>query len=303
MKFVKMHGIGNDYVYLDAYSEPALEKRGDLGKLARAMSDRHTGVGSDGLILVCRPSDRDSAVRMRMFNSDGSESEMCGNGLRCVAKFAYERLGVRQAPMLVQTGRGSLAVECEIAEGKVVSATVDMGEPILAAEEVPVELPRPAPGGKVIDFPLSKYISVPAELGGEAWMERCGLDPRMTCVSMGNPHVVLFCEHVDEVPLERIGPVLEEAPVFPNRTNVNFVEVTGEGEARVRTWERGAGATMACGTGACASLVAGVLTGRLKRKATMRLPGGDLVIAWEEKGGHVFKTGPAVEVFVGDWPG
>lgn len=304
MKFVKMHGIGNDYVYLDAYSEPGLEKRSaaDLAKLARAMSDRHTGIGSDGLILVCRPTDRDSAVRMRMFNADGSESEMCGNGVRCVAKFAYERLGIRQAPMKVQTGRGVAIIQCEIEGGKLVSATVDMGEPILGAEEIPTELPRPVPGGRLIDFPLSKYIAMPAEVG-TAWMEKCGLDPRMTCVSMGNPHMVLFCEHPEAVPLEAVGPVLEEAPIFPNRVNVHFVQVVNDGEAVMRTWERGAGVTLACGTGACAVVVAGVLTNRLKRKALVHLPGGDLEIVWDERSGRVWKTGPAVEVFSGDWPG
>lgn len=300
MKFVKMHGIGNDYVYLDAYSDPSLERRSDLPRLARAMSERHTGIGADGLILVCRPSDRDSAVRMRMFNADGSESEMCGNGIRCVAKFAYERLGIRQSPLQVQTGRGGLAIDCDIRDGKVVAATVDMGEPIFGADEIPVELPRPTPDGRIVDFPLSKYIALP---GPNTWMEACGLDPRMTCLSMGNPHLVLFCGQVDAVPLESIGPVLEEAPIFPNRTNVHFVQINGESEATMRTWERGAGATMACGTGACAALVAGALTGRLKRKALLHLPGGDLGIAWDEKSGHVFKTGPATDVFVGDWPG
>jgi len=299
MKFVKMHGIGNDYVYLDAYSDPSLERRSDLPKLARAMSDRHTGIGSDGLILVCRPSDRDSAVRMRMFNADGSESEMCGNGIRCVAKFAYERLGIRQSPLQVQTGRGGLTIDCDIRDSKVIAATVDMGEPILAEDKIPVELPRPAPGGRIIDFPLAKYIALPP--AGE-WMEACGLDPRMTCISMGNPHTVLFCQHVEAVPLETIGPVLEEAPIFPNRTNVHFVQIKDDAEATMRSWERGAGITMACGTGACAALAAGVLTNRLKRKALIHLPGGDLSIAWDEKTNHIFKTGPATDVYVGDWP-
>lgn len=298
MRFVKMHGIGNDYVYLDGYNDPALEQKVDLARLARAMSDRHRGIGSDGIIVVGRPTDRGADVRMRMFNADGSESEMCGNGIRCVAKFAYDRLGLRRSPMKVQTKRGVLAIDYVTQEGKLVAATVDMGEPIFAADEVPVELPRPAPGGIVLDFPLTKYI--PLEQG--AWMEECGLDARMTCVSMGNPHAVIFCERVEAVPLETVGPFIETQPIFPNRTNVHFVQVEGPAAAKMRTWERGAGATMACGTGACASLVAGAVTKRLARRARMTLPGGDLEIAWDERSGHVLMTGPATEVFVGEWP-
>lgn len=299
MRFVKMHGIANDYIYLDGYTDPALDRKVDLPRLTRKMSDRHTGIGGDGVIVVCRPTERAADVRMRMFNADGSESEMCGNGVRCVAKFAYDRLGLRRSPMKVQTGRGVLPIDYITQEGKLVQATVNMGEPILDADEVPVELPRPAPGNRVIDFPLDKYIPLP-DAGG--WMTDAGLDPRMTCVSMGNPHVVLFCTAVEFVPLETMGPLIETQPIFPNRTNVHFVQVVGPREAIVRTWERGAGATKACGTGACASLVAGALTGRMSRKGTMRLPGGALEIEWPERPGHVLMTGPATEVFVGEWP-
>jgi diaminopimelate epimerase len=298
MRFVKMHGIGNDYVYLDGFTDAALDKKVDLKRLTQAMSNRHTGVGGDGVILVCRPTERAADVRMRMFNADGSESEMCGNGVRCVAKFAYDRLGLRRSPMKVQTGRGTLAIDYVTQEGKLVSATVDMGEPILDADEIPVELPRAAPGNKVIDFPLSKFIPIPEA----AWMQDAELDPRMTCVSTGNPHVIVFCGHVEAVPLETVGPLIESQPIFPNRTNVHFVQVVGPTEAIMRTWERGAGVTMACGTGACACLVAGVLTGRLARRAAMKLPGGSLQIAWDEKTGHILMTGPATEVFIGEWP-
>src|ERR1051326_2077596 len=298
MRFVKMHGIGNDYVYLDAYTDPALDKKVDLKRLARAMSDRHTGIGGDGVILVGRPTDRAADVRMRMFNADGSEAEMCGNGVRCVAKFAYDRLGLRRSPMKVQTGRGILAIDYITQEGKLAAATVDMGEPILDADEIPVEAPRPAPGNKVIDFPISKYIPLPAPA---AWMEECELDPRMTCVSMGNPHVVVFCGRVEAVPLETVGPVIEAQPIFPNRTNVHFVQVKSTGEAAMRTWERGAGITMACGAGACACLVAGALTGRLARKARLNLSGGGLDVAWDEKTNHVMMSGPATEGFFGGW--
>ena len=299
MRFVKMHGIGNDYVYLDAFSDPALDKKVDLKRLAGAMSDRHTGIGADGIILVSRPTDRSADVRMRMFNADGSEAEMCGNGVRCVAKFAYDRLGLRRSPMRVQTGRGVLPIDYITQEGKVAAATVDMGEPILDADEIPVELPRAAPGNRVIDFPLSKYIPLPTPA---SWMEESELDPRMSCVSMGNPHVVLFCGKVDLVPLETVGPVIETQPIFSNRTNVHFVQVKSPAEALVRTWERGSGITRACGTGACASLVAGALTGRLGRRAKLHLPGGMLEISWDEKTNQVLMHGPATEVFVGEWP-
>jgi diaminopimelate epimerase len=298
MRFVKMHGIGNDYVYLDGYNDPALEQKVDLPRLARAMSDRHRGIGSDGLIIVGKATDRSADVRMRMFNADGSESEMCGNGVRCVAKFAYDRLGLRRSPMKVQTKRGVLPIDYVTQEGKLVAATVDMGEPVLAADEIPVELPRPAPGGVVVDFPLTKYIP----LEQAPWMEESGLDPRMTCVSMGNPHVVIFCQHVDLVPLETVGNLIEHQPIFPSRINVHIAQVAGPKEAKMRTWERGAGITMACGTGACAVLVAGAATKRLGRRAKIGLPGGELEIAWDEKSGHVFMTGPATEVFAGEWP-
>lgn len=308
VRFVKMHGIGNDYVYLDSYTDPQLMSKKDLPALARAMSDRHTGVGGDGIILVCKPTDRTADVRMRMFNADGSESEMCGNGVRCVAKYAYDRLGLRRSPMMVQTGRGVLAIDYITEDGKLSIASVDMGEPIFDAEKVPVELPRPAPGGKVVDFPLGKYIpnsEFDVAFGGSngtGWMKDCGLEDKMTCVSMGNPHLVLFCRDVSRVPLDVVGPVYENLEIFPNRTNVHFAQVESTTSATMRTWERGAGITRACGTGACAVLVAGVAGGRLARRAQIHLVGGDLDVRWDEKNGRVYMTGPAVEVFVGEWP-
>jgi diaminopimelate epimerase len=299
-----MHGIGNDYIYLDAYTDPQLMAKKDLPALTRIMSDRHRGVGADGLILVCRPTERTADVRMRMFNADGTESEMCGNGVRCVAKFAYDRLGLRRSPMMVQTGRGVLPIDYITEDGKLSIATVDMGEPILDAARVPVELPRPAPGGRVLDFPLGKYIpgTELQDAGGPGWMEECGVDEKMTCVSMGNPHLVVFCRDVGAVPLEQVGPVLEHQEIFPNRINIHFATVKGAGEATMRTWERGAGITRACGTGACAVLVAGAATGRLARRAAIHLPGGDLDIRWDERTGRVYMTGTATEVFAGEWP-
>lgn len=300
MRFVKMHGIRNDYVYLDAVNEPALEQR-DLAALARAVSDRHAGVGSDGLILVCAPR-AGGDVRMRMFNADGSESEMCGNGVRCVAKFAHDRLGVRARPMRVETGRGLLSIDYRVEGGKLMAATVDMGEPILEAGRIPVQMPGIGAGERVIDAPLAKTgLTLPRVAGSAEWAEACGLEAKATCVSMGNPHLVLFCRDVARVPLEMVGPALETASVFPRRINVHFVAVHSEAEATMRTWERGAGITQACGTGASAVLVAGVLTGRLGREALLHLPGGDLRIAWDEGSGRVFKTGPATEVFEGEW--
>ena len=296
MRFVKMHGIGNDYVYLDAYNEPALAERADLPELARRVSDRHTGIGSDGLILVCRPSQGGPGahVRMRMFNSDGSESEMCGNGVRCVAKFAHDRLGTRERPMRVETGRGVLAIDYEVEGGRLARATVDMGEPIQELERVPVRVEESA-------WHREHYVCVEAPFGAPC----IGV-----CVSMGNPHFVLFSDEnealfekgIDALELGRIGPQIERHAAFPRRINVHVVTVASRGEARMRTWERGAGITMACGTGACAVLVAGVLTGRLDREALLHLPGGDLTIRWKEASNHVFMTGPATDVFEGEWP-
>ncbi len=300
MRFVKMHGLGNDYVYLDAVNAPRLAARRDLPALARAMSDRHRGVGSDGLILVCRPTKNSKAhVRMRMFNADGSESEMCGNGVRCVAKFAHDRLNLRAHPLLVETGRGVLSIKYSTRAHRLVQATVDMGTPILEWSEIPVR-----------DRQL-------------AWVDRdrhhCGgIEAASTCfaatfVSMGNPHAVIFQNPqakqrdftrrtLKAIQLSHVGPAIESHKAFPRRTNVHFVATTSRREAVVRTWERGAGATQACGTGACAVLVAGVLTGRLDRRATLHLPGGPLDVKWDRKSGHVFMAGPATDVFEGDWP-
>ncbi|MFM9994798.1 MAG: diaminopimelate epimerase [Phycisphaerales bacterium] len=296
MRFVKMHGIGNDYVYLDAVTDDAPERRPDLPALARAMSDRHRGIGSDGLILVCRPKGS-AHVRMRMFNADGSESEMCGNGVRCVTKFAYDRLGVRANPMLVETGRGVLSIRYETAGGRLASATVDMGEPILDLSRIPVREDRLAWKGVKNHYGLTA-----GEAGDDAWVG--------VFVSMGNPHAVFFddenarikLEGLDRLDLPRIGPPIEHHPAFPNRVNAHFVVPRTPREAHMRTWERGAGATLACGTGACAVCVAGVRTGRLERNVLLHLPGGDLSIRWDEPTNHVFMTGPAADVFDGEWP-
>ena len=293
MRFVKMEGIGNDYVYLDAVSDPALATRADLPALARRMSDRHTGIGADGLILLCPPNDDvDAHVRMHMMNADGSVSEMCGNGIRCVAKFAHDRLGVRANPMRVETGRGVLSIDYETEGGKLSRATVDMGEPILDLPEIPVLTSEAS-------WSREQYVCV------ETPDEHIGV-----CVSMGNPHFVMFSgenvalfeKGIEEIELDRLGPEIETHAAFPNRINVHVVMVASKSEATMRTWERGTGITLACGTGASGVLVAGVLTGRLDREALLHLPGGDLTIRWDAASNHVYKTGPARDVFEGEWP-
>lgn len=278
MRFVKMHGAGNDYVYVDCFSQQVADPAG----LARRISDRHFGVGADGLILIL-PSEQ-ADVGMRMFNADGGEAGMCGNGIRCLAKYAHD-YGLSAAnPLAVETAAGVKTVElCLDASGKVAAATVDMGEPILEPEKIPVRIPQ----RRVVDLPIrtSKHAY------------------RMTCVSMGNPHVVIYDDHVAAVPLERVGPELERHALFPQRVNAHFVQVHSPGEVTVRTWERGSGMTLACGTGASAVCVAGVLTGRTARKILAHLPGGELNLEWRESDNHVYMTGPAAEVFSGDWPG
>jgi diaminopimelate epimerase len=278
MRFTKMQGCGNDYVYLNCF-ELAIPK--DPAELARKMSDRHFGIGSDGLILIC-PSDSGADARMRMFNADGSESEMCGNGLRCVAKYVHDH-GIRTAPQLkIQTGRGNLAVDLEVKAGKVERVTVNMGKPILEGAMIPTKLVGNPP------------VEVPLAVAGREF--------HVTAVSMGNPHCVTFVEKATDDLVLGIGPKIETSPMFPARTNVEFIEVISPTEVRQRTWERGSGETLACGTGASAVCVAGVLTGRTKRRIVNHLLGGDLELEWRESDGCVYKTGPAVEVFSGDWP-
>jgi diaminopimelate epimerase len=291
MRFTKMHGIGNDYVYVDCFAEPV---PADPAELARRIADRHFGVGGDGLILIC-PSTR-AAARMRMFNADGSEAEMCGNGVRCVAKYVFDHGIARDNPLEIETGAGVLSLALETENGKVARVRVDMGKPVLEAARIPVEIGRPE--ARVVDVPLAPHVTLK---NTDDWIEACGLDPRMTCVSTGNPHVVLFCRDTRAVPLENAGRSLEMHPIFPRRVNAHFVQVHNSGEVTMRTWERGSGATLACGTGASAVCVAGALTGRTGRKIRAHLPGGNLELEWADDD-HVYMTGPAAEVFSGDWP-
>ncbi len=278
MRFTKMHGCGNDYVYVDCFRE---KPPSDPAALSRAISDRHFGVGGDGLILIC-PSEKADA-RMRMFNADGSEAEMCGNGLRCVAKYVHDHGIVRGSRLNIETGRGVLSVDLEVEAGKVRRVCVDMGEPILQASDIPTTLPGDPP------------INVPLAIDG--------VTQHFTCVSMGNPHAVTFVDEITDRHVHILGPKVEKHPAFPRRTNVEFIRVSRPDDATMRVWERGSGETLACGTGACASAVAGVLTGKLARRVVMHLLGGDLELHWSEADKHVYMTGPAVEVFSGEWPG
>ncbi len=274
MRFTKMHGAGNDYVFVDLFEETVH----DAPAVARAVSDRHTGIGADGLILLGPPDSSEADVRMVMFNADGSRAQMCGNGVRCLARLAHAHGRTTSNPVRVQTDAGVKLVEAR-PEG----LRVDMGPPALAPAALPVELS----GDRIVNHPL--------EIDDELY--------DLTCVSMGNPHAVVFVDKVANTDVEGIGSVLERHPLFPERVNVSFVEVVAENEVRQRTWERGSGETRACGTGACAVCVAGVLTGRTGARITSHLPGGDLILEWAGEGENVFKTGPAVEVFSGTWNG
>jgi len=278
MRFTKMHGIGNDYVYVNCFDVPLPR---DIPELAKKISDRHFGVGGDGLILIC-PSDSGADARMRMFNADGSESEMCGNGLRCVAKYVYDHGIKRQPTLRLQTGRGILTVDLELKNGLVDRVRVNMGQPILEAAKIPTKLPGDPP------------LNAPFEVAGHKFA--------VTCVSMGNPHCVIYVPEASDELVLGVGPKIEHSPMFPARVNVEFIEVLSRSEIRQRTWERGSGETLACGTGASAVCVAGVLTGRTDRKIVAHLSGGDLELEWNESDGNVYKTGPATEVFSGDWP-
>jgi diaminopimelate epimerase len=294
MRFTKMQGAGNDYVYVDCFAQPM---PADPPGVARQIADRHFGVGGDGLILIC-PSQAADA-RMRMFNADGSESEMCGNGIRCVAKYVYDHGIARKPRLTIETGRGVLTLDVEVAGDRVRRVTVDMGEPILPAAKVPAVVPGVPADRPVVNQPLDVAAAAPEVVRKK--LGAAGIEDALTCVSMGNPHAILYCRSAVAVPLEHLGPVLETHGMFPKRINVHFVQVHSPGEVTMRTWERGSGITLACGTGASAVCAAGVLAGRTGRKILAHLPGGDLELAWSADDNHVYMTGPAVEVFSGEW--
>lgn len=276
MRFTKMQGCGNDYVYINCFEENVE----DPITLAKSISDRHFGVGSDGLVLIL-PSEK-ADFRMRMFNSDGSESEMCGNAIRCVGKFVFDRKMTDKMEVSIETLAGILVLDLTVEDEKVTLVRVDMGEPILEASKVPVKSDKTPVIGETLTVGSYSYD--------------------FTCVSMGNPHAVTFIdEDVRDFDLHTIGPQFEVHEAFPNKTNVEFVRILDEATVEMRVWERGAGETLACGTGACGVLVACVLNNKTKRKATIKLIGGDLIIEWDEQSNHVFMTGPAEFVFDGDY--
>ncbi|MBR4459809.1 MAG: diaminopimelate epimerase [Clostridia bacterium] len=275
MRFTKMQGTGNDYVYVNLFEETVE----DPSALARMVSQPHFGVGSDGLILI-GPSDR-ADFRMRIFNIDGSEGEMCGNACRCVGKYVYERGLTDKTAIALETGAGERRLDLTVREGKVERVTVNMGRPNLRPADIPVDLPG--------DDATEKQILVDGE------------PVTVTCVSMGNPHAVVFTDDLSDATVRRLGPRIEHHTAFPHRTNVEFASVEQPGRLRVRVWERGCGETQACGTGACAVLVAAALTGRAPKEADVTLPGGTIHVAWQADG-SVVQTGPADFVFDGELP-
>ncbi|MCX7708258.1 MAG: diaminopimelate epimerase [Clostridia bacterium] len=274
MKFTKMQGLGNDYIYVNCLSE----KVENPSEVAKFVSDRHFGIGSDGLVLIMPSEIAD--FRMRMFNSDGSEAEMCGNAIRCVGKYVYDNKLTDKTTVKVETLAGIKILEMTAENGKVVLVKVDMGEPILKPKDIPVKSEK------------DRFIAEPVEVNGKTF--------NVTCVSMGNPHAVAYVKDVLKFPLEADGPKMETHTLYPRKINAEFVQIIDRQNLKMRVWERGAGETLACGTGACAVLVASVLNGVSDRKATVKLLGGDLIIEWNEKDNHVYMTGPAVKVFDGE---
>lgn len=276
MKFCKMHGLGNDYVYVNAFEE-RVERP---AALAVAISDRHTGVGSDGLVLIA-PSEK-ADFRMVMYNADGSEGAMCGNASRCIGKYVYERGMTDKTHLTLETASGVRTLDLHVSGGKVQSVRVDMGEPVTACERVPCLLGK----GTLLGAPI----------------EALGRRFEITPVSMGNPHgVILLTEPVEDFPVERYGPALENHPAFPQKVNIEFVNVLAPNLLRMRVWERGSGVTQACGTGSCAALVAARLCGFAAPAATVVLDGGELYDEWDAGTGRVFMTGPAAHVFDGEY--
>ncbi|MBQ8537911.1 MAG: diaminopimelate epimerase [Clostridia bacterium] len=276
MRFTKMQGIGNDYIYVDT----TLETVADPASLARAMSQPHFGVGSDGLVLIEASDVADFA--MRIFNADGSEAEMCGNAIRCTGKYVYDRGLTDKTQVTIMTKAGLRVLDLHVKNGQVESVTVDMGSPELNPRLVPVDMP----GEAVINHRM--------QMGGRSY--------QISCVSMGNPHCVVFVDDPELVDLPNLGPMFENHPLFPNRTNTEFLAIPSRKRLEMRVWERGAGETLACGTGACACVVAAVLSGRADREVTVKLKGGELQVVWDAQDNHLYQTGPAAFVFDGEWP-
>jgi len=278
-RFTKMHGLGNNYIYVNMFEETLEESK--LSEIAIQVSNVHTGIGSDGLILIC-PSDK-APVKMRIFNNDGSEGKNCGNGLRCVAKYAYEHNLVNETKFMIETLSGLVEAEVHVKDGKVQSVTVDMGKPKLKKKDIPM-------AGEENELTINE----PIEFNGGTY--------NGTAVSMGNPHIIFYVDNIEEAPVTSLGPIVEKDSRFPEGVNVEFVEVVNEQEIHFRVWERGSGVTQACGTGACAAVVASVLNGHTtKGKETIvHLAGGDLIIKWQEDD-RVFMTGPAETICDGSF--
>lgn len=282
IKFTKMEGLGNDYVYVDC-TKQNLENASNLAKI---ISDRHFGVGSDGLILI--KSSKKADFRMQMFNSDGTEAEMCGNGIRCVGKYVYDKGLTDKTTLKIETLAGIKVLNLNVEDGKVKTVKVDMGEPILDYKLIP------AKDGKVYKSKDGiKFYKVNIDIEGNL--------KELTCVSMGNPHGIDFVNNIEKLKIEKFGPIIEVDEHFPNKVNVEFIEILDKHNIKMRVWERGAGETLACGTGACASVVASFLNGYTERNVTVELLGGKLEIEWNKEDNHVYMTGPAETVFEGEF--
>lgn len=282
IKFTKMEGLGNDYVYVDC-TKQNLENASNLAKI---ISDRHFGVGSDGLILI--KSSKKADFRMQMFNSDGTEAEMCGNGIRCVGKYVYDKGLTDKTTLKIETLAGIKVLNLNVEDGKVKTVKVDMGEPILDYKLIP------AKDGKVYKSKDGiKFYKVNIDIEGNL--------KELTCVSMGNPHGIDFANNIEKLKIEKFGPIIEVDEHFPNKVNVEFIEILDKHNIKMRVWERGAGETLACGTGACASVVASFLNGYTERNVTVELLGGKLEIEWNKEDNHVYMTGPAETVFEGEF--
>ncbi|CDA16844.1 diaminopimelate epimerase [Clostridium sp. CAG:571] len=275
IKFTKMHGLGNDYVYIDCTEEQKIK---NISSLAQFISNRHFGVGSDGLILICKSDIAD--FKMRMFNYDGTEAEMCGNGIRCVGKFVYDKGLTKKDNITVETLAGIKKLKFNIKEGNVETVEVDMGEPILEPYKVPV----------ISEEAIVKNLKIKAREN----------EFKFTCVSMGNPHAITIVDNTKDFNIEKYGPVLEKDEHFPRRANIEFIELVDKNNIKMRVWERGAGETLACGTGACASVVACALNGYIENEANVELLGGTLKIRWDKENNHIYMTGPATTVFEGE---
>jgi diaminopimelate epimerase len=275
IKFTKMHGLGNDYVYIDCTEEQKIK---NISSLAQFISNRHFGVGSDGLILICKSDIAD--FKMRMFNYDGTEAEMCGNGIRCVGKFVYDKGLTKKDNITVETLAGIKKLKFNIKKGNVETVEVDMGEPILEPDKVPV----------ISEEAIVKNLKIKAREN----------EFKFTCVSMGNPHAITIVDNTKDFNIEKYGPVLEKDEHFPRRANIEFIELVDKNNIKMRVWERGAGETLACGTGACASVVACALNGYIENEANVELLGGTLKIRWDKENNHIYMTGPATTVFEGE---